>query len=249
MGEMDYADALSVFYFSRRRNKTAVERRVLIISNSSIGMESARTYTSVRTDVKQFKAVLISQTNMVSRLEADALSRIKEQCINYLLRWLFGLDDEKLNKYIIEKGGGGMSQNMMKVTYTEEYSFSESEQTDFSAAGKVVCADGREIDFSLEIGMSRSFESSYAVSFEKLEAIDPLVINLDCNVADVSVAKDPALRVRALDKLGDLAVTEAFSLISMVEVACEAEIMATPMPTAVSRLAPQISSPAFDTSQ
>ncbi|MBO4901752.1 MAG: hypothetical protein J5518_03040 [Lachnospiraceae bacterium] len=139
--------------------------------------------------MKQFKAVLISQTNMVSRLEADALSRIKEQCINYLLRWLFGLDDEKLNKYIIEKGGGGMSQNMMKVTYTEEYSFSESEQTDFSAAGKVVCADGREIDFSLEIGMSRSFESSYAVSFEKLEAIDPLVINLDCNVADVSDQK------------------------------------------------------------
>lgn len=181
-----FTDGRSVFYFSRRWNKTAVGRRVLIITNSSIGMDSARTYTSVRTDVKQFKSVMIQQTSMVSKLEADALSKIKSQCINYLLRWLFGLDDEELNRYIVEKYQGGLGQNMMKVTYTEEHSFSESEQTNFSAAGKVVCADGREFDFSLNVEMSRSFESSFSATFEKLEAIDPLVINLDCNVADVS---------------------------------------------------------------
>lgn len=189
MGKRDFAGELSVFYFSWKRNKTAVGRRVLIISNSSIGMDSARTYTSVRTDVKQFKSVLIEKTNPVSKLEADALSRIKSQCINYLLRWLFGLDNEELNRYIVEKNGGGMSQNYMRVTYTEECSFSESEQTDFCAQGKVVCAGGREIDFSMEISMSRSFESAYSLSYEKVQAIDPLVINLDCNVADVSDQK------------------------------------------------------------
>ena len=189
MDKRDFVDALSVFYFSWRGNKTAVEGRVLIISNSSIGMDSARTYTSVRTDVKQFKSVMVQQTNMVSRLEADALSRIKSQCINYLLRWLFGLDKEELNRFIVEKGSGGMSSPMMKVTYTEEFSFSETEQTDFNALGKVVCADGRELDFSMEISMSRSFESTYAMSFEEVRAIDPLVINLDCNIADVSDQK------------------------------------------------------------
>ncbi len=189
MGEKDYADAHSVFYFPRRGNKTAVERRVLIITNSSIGMDSARTYTSVRTDVKQFKSVLVEQTDLVSKMEADALSKIKSQCINYLLRWLFGLDDEELNRYIVEKNQGGFGQNVMKVTYTEEFSFSESEETSFSAAGKVVCADGREIDFSMEIGMSRSFESKFSATYETIQAIDPLVINLDCNVADVSDQK------------------------------------------------------------
>ncbi len=189
MGKRDFADELSVFYFSWRGSKTAVEGRVLIISNSSIGMDSARTYTSVRTDVKQFKSVMVQQTNMVSRLEADALSRIKSQCINYLLRWLFGLDSEELKRFIVEKGAGGPGSPMMKVTYTEEISFSESEQTDFSAQGKVICADGRELDFSMEINMSRSFESKYAASYEEVRAIDPLVINLDCNIADVSDQK------------------------------------------------------------
>ena len=189
IGERDLAGVNSVFYFTRMRNKTAVEGRVLVITNSSIGMDSARTYTSVRTDVKQFKSVMVQQTAMVSSLEADALSRIKSQCINYLLRWLFGLDNEELNRYIVEKNQGGMGANLMKITYTEEYSFCESEQTDFCAQGKVVCADGRELDFSMEIGMSRSFESTYAATFETVQAIDPLVINLDCNVANVSDQK------------------------------------------------------------
>ncbi|MCR5268798.1 MAG: hypothetical protein K6E16_09800 [Lachnospiraceae bacterium] len=126
---------------------------------------------------------------MVGKLEADALSRIKAQCINYLLRWLFGFDEEKLNRFILKNGQGMSAQNMMKVTYTEKCSFSESEQTDFSAAGKVVCADGREIDFDLSVSMSRSFESMYCATFEKTVAIDPLVINLDGNVADVSDQK------------------------------------------------------------
>ncbi len=189
MGEKDCADEPSVFYSSRRRGKTAVGRRVLIITNSSIGMESARTYTSVRTDVKQFKSVMIKQTEMVGKMEADALSRIKAQCINYLLRWLFGLDDEELNKYIVKNGQGMGGGNYMKITYTEEQYFAESEQTDFSTTGKVVCADGREIDFGLEISMSRSFESSFSATYEEMRAIDPLVINLDCNVADVSDQK------------------------------------------------------------
>ncbi|MBR4169679.1 MAG: hypothetical protein IKR47_08125 [Lachnospiraceae bacterium] len=152
-------------------------------------MDSARTYTSVRTDVKQFKSVMVQKADLVGQMEADALSRIKAQCINYLLRWLFGLDDEELNRFVLKNGQGMGGANMMKVTYTEESSFYESEQTDFSTGGKVICADGREIEFDMQISMSRSFESAFSATYEEMRAIDPLVINLDCNVADVSDQK------------------------------------------------------------
>ena len=161
----------------------------MIVTDSSIGMDSARTYTSVRTDVRQFKAVMVQQTEALNKAESDAIAKFKSQCISYLLRWLFGMDDEELNKWIAEKTQGGSFSNVMKVTYVEESTFSETEETSFCAAGKVVCKDGREIDFSMEVGMSRSFESACRKEFETLQAIDPLVINLDCNVADVSDQK------------------------------------------------------------
>ncbi len=161
----------------------------MIVTNSSIGMDSARTYTSVRTDVRQFKAVMVQQTEALNKAESDALARFKSQCISYLLRWLFGMDEEEAGKWVAEKVQAGSFTNVMKVTYVEESSFSETEETNFAAAGKVVCKDGREIDFSMEIGMSRSFECAYRREFETLQAIDPLVINLDCNVADVSDQK------------------------------------------------------------
>ena len=122
-------------------------------------MDSARTYTSVRTDVKQFKSVMVQKADLVGQMEADALSRIKAQCINYLLRWLFGLDDEELNRFVLKNGQGMGGANMMKVTYTEESSFYESEQTDFSTGGKVICADGREIEFDMQISMKKCARS------------------------------------------------------------------------------------------
>lgn len=161
----------------------------MVITNSSIGMESARTYTSAYTDVHNFKSVMVKQTQLVSAAESEALSTIKSKCLNYLLKWLFGMDDEELSNYILTKNTGGQSPYYMQVTYEREVTFSESENTEFNATGKVVCADGREIDFNMSVSMSRSFESQFSDTITLAQAMDPLVINLDTNVAGVSDQK------------------------------------------------------------
>lgn len=79
-----------------------------------------------------------------------------------------------------------------------EYRY-ESEDTTFSARGVVRTADGREISFNVDVGMSREFESYYEERTQlQLKAMgginnailcDPLVINLEGNVASVSDQK------------------------------------------------------------
>ena len=186
---MDLADDHSVFYCSRKSGKIAVERRVLVITNSSIGMESARTYTSAYTDVKQFKSILVEKTSLVNADETDAINTIKSQCLNYLLKWLFGMDDDEIKNYSWNKSSTGDQVGLMKVTYEHITTFSECETTDFSTSGKITCADGREIDFNLNVGMSRSFMSEASEMLSVAQALDPLVINLDTNIADVSDQK------------------------------------------------------------
>ncbi|MBR3575095.1 MAG: hypothetical protein IKN97_08005 [Lachnospiraceae bacterium] len=64
----------------------------------------------------------------------------------------------------------------------------EKECTAFKARGKAVCADGREIDFDINVGMSRRFEkiSKERMSFDPVKCTDPLVINLKEGVTSVS---------------------------------------------------------------
>ena len=52
-------------------------------------------------------------------------------------------------------------------------------------------ADGREISFNLDMTMSRSFEEYYETSqiTEIVQMMDPLVINLDTNIASLSDQK------------------------------------------------------------
>jgi len=71
-----------------------------------------------------------------------------------------------------------------------EHSF-ESEDTKFSARGKAVCRDGREIDFNISVGMSRKFESFAGELLPEagLVCVDPLVINLGDDVTSVSDQK------------------------------------------------------------
>ena len=71
----------------------------------------------------------------------------------------------------------------------------ESEETTFSSRGTVRTADGREISFNIDVQMSREFESYYEERMQmnvnslkngQAALCDPLVINLEGNVAAVS---------------------------------------------------------------
>lgn len=133
------------------------------------------------------------------------LSSIRQQCLNYLMQ-LFFPDRRKSTEYdsSVEVGGEGVKaqtnqstdnkgltvvgSNMRTFTFSRQYYYEESETTSFSTQGTVTCADGREINFNLNLEMSRSFQEYYEENYFSVEAslYDPLVINLDGNIAELS---------------------------------------------------------------
>jgi O6-methylguanine-DNA--protein-cysteine methyltransferase len=76
-----------------------------------------------------------------------------------------------------------------KTTVTSGF-FTETESTAFETTGVAKTTDGREISFGVSVEMSRAFCAKYE-SFTQQDyvATDPLMINLDSNVASVSDMK------------------------------------------------------------
>ncbi|MBL0166087.1 MAG: hypothetical protein IPP85_02635 [Propionivibrio sp.] len=66
--------------------------------------------------------------------------------------------------------------------------FREHERTDFSSTGKILAADGRSLDFKLELAMCRDFECESKIidSGKAVVLRDPLVINFDGKAAELS---------------------------------------------------------------
>lgn len=69
--------------------------------------------------------------------------------------------------------------------------YSEKERTSYQTTGTVVTADGKSIEFDLHFAMSRSFEKYYNENYETsvISFCDPLVINLDSTMPEVSDQK------------------------------------------------------------
>ncbi len=84
-------------------------------------------------------------------------------------------------------GSGG---NVWTRTTVTSGFVTEAEFTSFQTVGTAKTADGREINFGVSVEMSRAFCAKYE-SFTQQNYIvtDPLVINLDSNVASVSDMK------------------------------------------------------------
>ncbi len=216
----------------------------MIISTSSVGMESARRYSSLRMDaygqigslsegvpdnltvgdsnsredavnkegsfrnsmdslMKRYRSMGASRITP-NHFEESAISRIKTQCIIYLLRLLFGRETDIGDEYentgydryarsntltdMTTVSGNAIS---FGVTSYEAHYYAETENVDYKTAGKVVTKDGREIDFNLSFQMSRSFEQYYEKehTLNVASLCDPLVINLDTDIAGVSDQK------------------------------------------------------------
>ncbi|MEE4314301.1 MAG: hypothetical protein V2J11_07365 [Desulfofustis sp.] len=73
------------------------------------------------------------------------------------------------------------------IIYEYYESHYEQEQTDFSAEGTIVTADGKEISFQAQLTMSREFFSEEHISLRAGDALkDPLVINFAGTGAELS---------------------------------------------------------------
>ena len=152
------------------------------------------------------KTKALTTGNMQSRETSsvyEQLKEIRQQCLNYLMRILFperssrpGWGEESswqnqsqtvsTSDMLVSNFGVGAKT----FNYTTQYYYEERETTTFTTQGTVKCADGREISFNLNMEMSRSFQEYYeeSLSYTNISAsmCDPLVINLDGNIADLS---------------------------------------------------------------
>ena len=129
----------------------------------------------------------------------DFADRFRQYTTRYIFRLLFG--DDKTKKYLGEEETQELTPKntaaleftpMRQVAVSMESYYREEESVTFSSQGKVTTADGREITFSLEVGMSRTFEQYYREEYEMTEfqrLYDPLVINFDTDTAELSDQK------------------------------------------------------------
>jgi hypothetical protein len=73
------------------------------------------------------------------------------------------------------------------MRYSEFNSYFEAETTQFKTVGAVKTADGKTIDFTLELEMQRQFYTEERYEFLAGDALkDPLVINFNGNSADLT---------------------------------------------------------------
>ena len=81
-----------------------------------------------------------------------------------------------------------VTARMKVLNYVGETWSMEQEDTSFSTVGTVRTKDGREINFNVNINMSRRCEEYYReeLNVAQFSLCDPLVINLDTDVAEVS---------------------------------------------------------------
>jgi len=76
------------------------------------------------------------------------------------------------------------------LIYDYYESHEEYESTSFAAEGKILTEDGQEIDFSVQLNMSRAFYSEQSVSIREGDALkDPLVINFGGTAAELTQTK------------------------------------------------------------
>ena len=89
----------------------------------------------------------------------------------------------------IEIGTNASGTTWQKITATSGF-VSESESTTFASKGLVQTADGRNIDFNVEISMSRAFMCQIdTLEVKDYIKTDPLMINLGTNIGSVSDQK------------------------------------------------------------
>ena len=157
----------------------------------------------------------IPQLNRVE--EYNTLEDIRQQCILYLWTIFFGESrgNEMADKMGVQRSSnqgtynqnsswmqsGTLMQGQLQtlqtlkpatftITAERETIYMESESTNFTTTGMVKTADGREISFNLDVSMSRSFTQYTKETVQNVASfIDPLVINLNGNIAEVSDQK------------------------------------------------------------
>ncbi len=123
----------------------------------------------------------------------DTLEKIRQEIMEYLMKLLFspGETAKLPSDNMADTGGdrtGSYDGSGGFISLTQGYE--ETEETEFSTSGKVQTSDGREIDFDVNLKMSRSFSEYYSSTIGYVPSMcDPLVINMDTGMTEISEQK------------------------------------------------------------
>ena len=127
--------------------------------------------------------------------ESRSIEQIREKCVLYLWKLLFGGNRasklaEEFDMQEAYMEAQPRELQVMEVSASQEVYFEEEESMSFSTTGTVITADGREISFNMNVGISRSFAQYYKEESTNVIAMcDPLVINLNDDVVGLSDQK------------------------------------------------------------
>ena len=141
----------------------------------------------------------------------SSINRIRQSCIDYLFYLLFsrvsrredpfcsgysyGNSDGDILSLSAPEAGSIAASGEFALSYATESFHGEYEYAGYSVDGTVKTADGRELSFGLSFEMSSSFEEYYAERYDvqsipaMINLCDPLVINLDTEIAELSDQK------------------------------------------------------------
>lgn len=169
--------------------------------NLVIGQEAKEKYDGETTFEEKKKALQEKLNEMSSysgvrklsylKNERDAFCTVREQCMQYLLAIFFGETKRWDYTELLSTASrnASLSSGITETAYThKEVYYQESEETSFFTKGTVRTEDGRELSFGLNVEMSRSFASYYTEDYlqQRTKMCDPLVINLEGNIAELS---------------------------------------------------------------
>lgn len=132
--------------------------------------------------------------------ERSSLQDLVDQLRNFLLVFrnnltmMIGrrtLSDGGSKTVTLDLSSGSGNVSIWRRTEYTAYTYEEEESLSFETTGQVVTADGRTIDFNMQLEMSREFQETSEVLTMDTVAImtDPLVISLDSNPVSVSDQK------------------------------------------------------------
>lgn len=161
-------------------------------SQTASGGEAEENSAGLDDLATHFKNVTNPGRLSTRRAPESTMSTLRQRCMQFLMELLFGIRINDDGSYSWETGGvqlgGGRTYQVNMLT--NSYYHREEESTSYATQGTVKTADGREIPFQLEFSMSRRFEEYYQETYATgVTYCDPLVINLDTNVAEVSDQK------------------------------------------------------------
>lgn len=180
---INFQDALS----ARGNNESQAEEDENSKNKNNVSSSLMDSYNALSGKFGSIRSGTVNSSDVIQ----ETLNRLRVQCIQFLIRLLFGAkvggEDELVD--FDENANASTNQapsNMIQISTTYSHMTAEYEETSFCVEGEVVTADGTIHSFNLNCVMSRAFLDYYEESVSIPSFCDPLVINLDTDMAMVS---------------------------------------------------------------